>query len=131
MLKKVLSNLVEMCFLENENCWKQPLTKLLEKGVLKSLKKICEGIGVLPEGVLEMLHKNFAKRKSCLIQYFFKFRNNYFWENALSGYIVSSGIYTIKSLVSWVNYYKKLFKRNKCSKPTIKTIIYFAKCVQS
>ena len=130
MLKNVLSNLFERCFSENENCWKQALSKLLEKRALKSLKKICEGIGVLPEGVLEMLHKNFTKRKSCFIPYFFKFRNNYFWENALSGYIVSSEIYTIKSLVSRVKYYKKLSRLNKCSTSTIK-INYFAKCVQS
>ena len=32
----------------------------------------------LPDGVLEILHKNFAKRKSCFTPYFFKFRNNYF-----------------------------------------------------
>ena len=58
---------------------------MLEIGVLKSLKKIYEGIGVLPECVLEMLHKNFAKLKSCFTLYIFKFRNNYFSGNALSG----------------------------------------------
>ena len=77
------SNLVEMHFSENGNCWKQPLT-LLEIGVLKSLKKIHKGIGVLPEGVLEMPHKNFAKLKSCFTPYFFKLRNNYFRRNAAS-----------------------------------------------
>ena len=66
-----------MCFSENENCWKQPLTKLLEiLGVLKALKKIYEEIGALSECVLEMLHKNFAKLKSCFTPYFFKFRDN-------------------------------------------------------
>ena len=73
-----------MYFSENGNCWKQPLT-LLEIGVLKSLKKIYKWIGVLPEGVLEMPHKNFAKLKSCFTPYFFKLRNNNFWQNALRG----------------------------------------------
>ena len=43
-----------MCFSKNGNCRKQPLTKLLEIGVLKSLKKMYEGSGILPERVLEM-----------------------------------------------------------------------------
>ena len=73
-----------MYFSENGNCWKQPLT-LLEIGILKSLKKIHKWIGVLPEGVLEMPHKNFAKLKSCFTPYFFKLRNNNFWQNALRG----------------------------------------------
>ena len=43
-----------MCFSENGSCRKQPLTKFLEIAVLKSLKKIYEGIGILPEGLLEV-----------------------------------------------------------------------------
>ena len=36
---------------------------MLEIGILKSLKKIYEGNGVLPEDVLEMLHKNLLNLK--------------------------------------------------------------------
>ena len=42
---------------------KQPLPKLLEIGLLKSLKKTYEGIGILHGGVLEMLHKNLVNLK--------------------------------------------------------------------
>ena len=52
-----------MCFSENGDCWKQPWTKLREIGVLKSLKKVYGGNGILPEEVIEMLQKNFAKLK--------------------------------------------------------------------